>query len=291
MKIDIKKIFTPKLLTGLAVVGVIGVAVMAAKESPKAMEVMKKEPEEPVADNDKLKVSAMKIASVAWEFKGTIVVSGLTIACIIGSHKLSMKEIAALTATCGYLATNRDKLETEIRKLPGGEEALKAVKKEVMAERTKDILDEENGTKKGDFWRYQSVEQTGNGDLLCYDHFTGRYFRSSEDAVREAICSWNDEREYGFEERNGDVRYEYDDGYSINDLYSYLDLERSQLNDMYYFPQQHRININVVVVPVDRLDPVTMARYKEDLLVMEYADDSMPVDKARKLKASDIYNL
>ena len=110
---------------------------MAAKESPKAMEAIKKEPEEPVADNDKLKVSAMKIASVAWEFKGTIVVSGLTIACIIGSHKLSMKEIAALTATCGYLATNRDKLETEIRKLPGGEEALKAVKKEVMEKRQK----------------------------------------------------------------------------------------------------------------------------------------------------------
>lgn len=297
--ISFKKYLTPKLFTGLAIVGVGATVYFAVKET-KAAEKEKEhveksgQPEVGVEEKDgdtALKQNISRVVETAFRYKGTIVASSLTVSFILASHKLSAKEIAALTATCGYLATNRDKLESEIKKLPGGEEALKAVKKEVVTKRTKDILDEENGHKKGDFWRHQSVEWTGNGDLLCYDHFTGRYFRSNEDAVREGISMWNDDREYEFEDRTGDIRYEYDDESDINDLYSYLNLERSQLNSMYHFPQQRRIKINLTRIPVERLDPVTMARYNEDLLIMEYDDKSMPIDKARKLTASDIYSL
>ena len=297
--INFKKYLTPKLFTGLAIVGVGATVYFAVKET-KAAEKEKEhveesgQPEVGVEEENSdtsLKQNISRVVETAFRYKGTIITSSLTVSFILASHKLSAKEIAALTATCGYLATNRDKLESEIKKLPGGEEALKAVKKEVVAKRTKDILDEENGHKKGDFWRHQSVEWTGNGDLLCYDHFTGRYFRSNEDAVREGISLWNDDREYEFEDRTGDIRYEYDDESDINDLYSYLNLERSQLNSMYHFPQQRRIKINLTRIPVERLDPVTMSRYNEDLLIMEYDDKSMPIDKARKLTASDIYSL
>ena len=305
--INFKKYLTPKLFTGLAIVGVGATVYFAVKETKDAtvrkeelVEQEKTEPEDgsssqtEVEGEDskaRIKETAGRVAETLWTYKFTGTSALCTILFILASHKLSAKEIAALTATCGYLATNRDKLETEIKKLPGGEEALKAVKKEVVAKRTKDILDEENGHKKGDFWRHQSVEWTGNGDLLCYDHFTGRYFRSNEDAVREGISLWNDDREYEFEDRSGDIRYEYDDESDINDLYSYLNLERSQLNSMYHFPQQRRIKINLTRIPVERLDPVTMSRYNEDLLIMEYDDKSMPIDKARKLTASDIYSL
>ena len=297
--INFKKYLTPKLFTGLAIVGV-GTTVYFAVKETKAVEKEKEhveesgQPEVGVEEENgdtTLKQNISRVVETAFRYKGTIITSSLTVSFILASHKLSAKEIAALTATCGYLASNRDKLESEIKKLPGGEEALKAVKKEVVATRTKDILDEENGHKKGDFWRHQSVEWTGNGDLLCYDHFTGRYFRSNEDAVREGISMWNDDREYEFNDRTGDIRYEYDDESDINDLYSYLNLERSQLNSMYHFPQQRRIKINLTRIPVERLDPVTMARYNEDLLIMEYDDKSMPIDKARKLTASDIYSL
>ena len=297
--INFKKYLTPKLFTGLAIVGV-GATVYFAVRETKAVEKEKEhveesgQPEVGVEEENgdtTLKQNISRVVETAFRYKGTIITSSLTVSFILASHKLSAKEIAALTATCGYLASNRDKLESEIKKLPGGEEALKAVKKEVVATRTKDILDEENGHKKGDFWRHQSVEWTGNGDLLCYDHFTGRYFRSNEDAVREGISMWNDDREYEFNDRTGDIRYEYDDESDINDLYSYLNLERSQLNSMYHFPQQRRIKINLTRIPVERLDPVTMARYNEDLLIMEYDDKSMPIDKARKLTASDIYSL
>ena len=38
-----------------------------------------------------------------------------------------------------------------------------------------------------------SIEETGNGTLLCFDGFSGRFFRSSEDAVRKALDKFNDD--------------------------------------------------------------------------------------------------
>lgn len=284
MKTDIlKKIFTPKVLTGVAVVGVVATAIFAAKETPKAKENWETEPEGPVAEKDALKVSAMKVASVAWDYKGTIVVAGITIGCIIGSHKLSMKEIAALTASCGYLAANRDMLEKEIRKLPGGEEALKHVKQEVLEKRAEEATDKEPIFKKP--WAYQSVEDTGNGDLLCMEAWSGRLFRSSLDAVEQAQARFNDMRdEDGFDCQvaNGDYQ-SYPAALSMNDLYDEYGIERTQLGhdfgwpaDDDYYPTR-RIKFENTLIKLDELEPVSKSRYNEDILIIEIGTDYHPM--------------
>lgn len=38
-----------------------------------------------------------------------------------------------------------------------------------------------------------TIEETGHGNLLCYDGFSGRFFRASEDWVREALDKFNNE--------------------------------------------------------------------------------------------------
>lgn len=284
MKFDfLKKIFTPKVLTGIAVVGVVAVAVMSAKETPNAMKEWRYIPEEPVAEKDALKFCATKVARVAWEYKGTIIASGVTIVAIIGSHKLSMKQIAALTATCGYLASNRDMLEKEIRKLPGGEEVLKRVKKEVMEKHVEEATDKEPTFKKP--WHYQSVEETGNGDLLCMEAWSGRLFRSSLDAVEQAQARFNDMRdEDGFDCQltNGDYA-SYPAALSMNDLYAEYGLERTQLGhdfgwpaDDDYYPTR-RIDFENTLIRVDELEPISKARYNEDILVIEIGEDYHPM--------------
>lgn len=273
---NFKKYLTPKLFTGLAIVGVGATVYFAVKET-KAAEKEKEHVEEsgqsevPVEEENSdtaLKQNISRVVETAFRYKGTIIASSLTISFILASHKLSAKEIAALTATCGYLATNRDKLETEIRKLPGGEEALKVVKKEMAVKGAEQLKTEE---KKVGMWKYQTIEETGNGKLLCYDHWSGRYFRSSLDAVEQAQRRINDM----IEDVDPDI-LEIDP----NDVFDEYNLERTQLGSMFKLPtEEHEIHWNNVLIPVEKLDPVTMSRYDEDLLIIEYDQDSLPVPK------------
>lgn len=288
MKIDIKKIFTPKLFTGLAVVGVGVTVFLAVKETRKVVqeESVPEAIAEVVDDVKDIKPSLNKIADVAWHYKGTIISSAATILCIMASHKLSTKEIAALTATCGYLAANRDALEKEIVKLPGGKEALERVRKEIAEKGAQKALDNEEKEPKSK-WKYQSVEDTGNGNLLCYDCWSGRYFRSSLDAVEQAQARFNDMRDsdgFSIQERNGDIS-EYPAALSVNELFDEYGLERTQLGLQYGWPADdeeyythRRIEFVNTLIALDKLDPATRTRYNEDLLVIEYGEGSYPME-------------
>lgn len=77
-----------------------------------------------------------------------------------------------------------------------------------------------------------SIEVTGNGELLCFDGFAGRWFRSSEECVRKAIdefieayarkdyISWNDlHNALGISETHFGAEY----GYPGNDDYRNID--------------------------------------------------------------------
>ena len=94
---------------GLSLVGVAGVGVTSVL-SVKCHEKAKDKTEK----KEKLAAYIPAIASGV-----------LTSACILGSHKLSSKQIAALTASCGYLAANRKKFEEVVQKNFGKEKANK----------------------------------------------------------------------------------------------------------------------------------------------------------------------
>ena len=290
--INIKKFITPKLLTGLAVVGVGVTVYFAVKETKDVCGKGEDTPtqpsvdkvEEEVEDQDtqkRIKKAASRMADTIWTYKKTGLAALCTITFILASHKLSAKEIAALTATCGYLATNRDKLESEIKKLPGGEEALKAVKQEMVAKKAEEAAEKEEPKK---IWRYQCVEDTGNGNLLCMEGWSGRLFRSSLDAVEQAQARFNDYRDEGWDiqARNGDIE-SYPNALSMNELYDEYGMERTQLGHEYgwpadddYYPSR-RIKFINTLISLDKLDPVTKARYNEDLLVIEFGEGYQPM--------------
>lgn len=287
--INFKKYLTPKLFTGLAIVGVgatVYFAVKETKEVEKEKEHVEEsgQPEASVEEKDgdtALKQNISRVVETAFRYKGTIISSSLTVSFILASHKLSAKEIAALTATCGYLATNRDKLETEIRKLPGGEEALKAVKAEMAAKKAEEAADKEEPKK---VWRYQCVEDTGNGDLLCLEGWSGRLFRSSLDAVEQAQARFNDYRDESFDIQapSGDIE-SFPAALSMNELFDEYGMERTQLGHEFgwpadddYYPTR-RIKFTNTLIALDKLDPVTKARYNEDLLVIEFDDGYQPM--------------
>lgn len=137
------------------------------------------------------------------------VISGVgTSACILGSHHVSRKEIAALTASCTYLAANREKIESKIKD-KFGMEKLEEVKKETAAEPV--------------LIKGQTVEETGHGDTLFLDLYLGRKFRSSLQHVE-----WAEKQ----------LNYEYHQGNPVcmNDFYSYLGIEPTIAGDQFGWP-------------------------------------------------------
>lgn len=108
-----------------------------------------------------------------------VTVGALTIVGIVASHTIDAKQITALTATCAYLTMERDELENAIRERYG-EDTLKEIKEEVHKKVQQKV------TARG-----ETVEETGNGDLLCIEGYSGRMFRSSYAAVKRACLELN----------------------------------------------------------------------------------------------------
>lgn len=111
-----------------------------------------------------------------------------------------------------------------------------------------------------------TVEITGNGDLLCYEGFFGRWFRSSEACVREAVDKF---RQY------------YDDGNYINynDLYSLLNIATTHAGNEYGYSQNEDyrsdMEFDIIRIPADE----NFEGMHEEVLVLEPAGRySYPID-------------
>lgn len=153
------------------------------------------------------------------------IISGVgTSACILGSHHVSAKEIAALTASCTYLAANRDKIEKKIKE-KYGEEKLHEIKNVVAIDSIKENKPKElvtTDTKKM-LPRKSSIEWTGNGPLKCFEGYSGRYFYSTLEKVKEAEKTLNNKLHDG----------EY---VCLNDFYELLGIAKTHFGNTFGWP-------------------------------------------------------
>lgn len=182
-------------LSLLGVLGVGGTAFVAVKCSKKA--------DEKETTKEKL-----------FAYAPAIVVGAGTSAAILGSHYISRKEIVALTATCTYLASNREKIESKIREKFGPEKLVEA-KKEIAV----------NGTPWDNTkWNEKiTIENTGTGKERFLDWFSGRQFYSSYENVMKGIKKLN-------------YRFHSGEYVCYNDLYEEWGIEPTQLGNTFGWP-------------------------------------------------------
>lgn len=185
------KIDTKIIRLGLTLAGTAGVAItswLSVKCHDKAKDISDKK--------KKVKAYAPAIASGV-----------LTSACILGSHHMSSKEIAALTATATYAVANRNKLEEKLSPYISKEEA-KQIKHDVASA---SVVSVPNGP---------SVEWTGNGTLRVLEGYSGRQFYSSLEAVikaEEKLCK----------------RFKNGEYVCMNDFYEYLGIQKTHFGDQW----------------------------------------------------------
>jgi hypothetical protein len=170
---------SPWILSGLAVAGVIGTAVLAVRGTPKALENIEQLKEDAAleqnCDHGYAKITNIEIVKVIWRpYLPSMLSGSATIACIIASTQIGMRRNAALVGA--YTLVERayreykDEVVSQIGE--GKEEKVRTA----LAERQVRNLPASN-----------EVVILGKGDVLCLDGLSGRQFKSGHETIRRAV--------------------------------------------------------------------------------------------------------
>lgn len=167
---SITRQYSPEILSGLAIGGVIGTAILAVRATPKAMELLEEARKE---DPGKV-VLKRQMAAVTWKCYVPAGISGVvTIGCIIGATKIGSRRNAALIAGLSLADRAFQDYKEEV--------------KEILGERKELAVREKAAQKAIDEHPPSAEVFLINGeDQLCYDTLTGRYFRSDIERIRRA---------------------------------------------------------------------------------------------------------
>jgi hypothetical protein len=166
---------SPTILTAVAVVGSLTTAYLTGKASFKASDLIEAdrfrrslhEKERPAETKDKVKL--------VWkEYIPAVTTGSLTVACIVGANRIGTRRAAAMAAAYSIsekaFTEYREKVVERI-----GKTKERAYRDEIAQER----MDREPVSQK-------QVIVTGNGDVLCFDSYSGRYFNSKMESLKQA---------------------------------------------------------------------------------------------------------
>lgn len=177
------------ILTCMAGVGLIATAVLTAKATPKAMTRVDNARDEKGEELTKLE----KVIAAAPAYIPPIITGTATLACMFGATTLSKRQQASLISAYALVDNSYKEYKKKVEELYG-EGADDNVKSEIAKDKYKESeLEPEDGMK------------------LFYDEFSGRYFESSIEKVKEAEYNIN---------RDLSMR----DYATLNEFYDYLGL-------------------------------------------------------------------
>lgn len=206
----------PTILTGAAVGGVITTVALAITATPKALQI-REFYKESVADledwvdetaiKEARKDATVKFALDTAKIYAPTVISGtMTIACIVGAHTVSANRMAALAALYSASEKALEEFQKKAKNVVGNSKVEK-IKDELISEKLK-----EKPVGK------EYIINTGEGDTLCYDVYSGRYFTHDIEKIRKAINDFNQ-------------ALLYEQAMSLNEFYGMLGLQHIRLGD------------------------------------------------------------
>jgi len=188
---------SPEILTGIGITGMITSTVLAVKATPKALKLIENKKKEINTDN----LNTIDTIKAAWKpYIPTVLVGLASATCIIGASATNYKRNAALASAYALsertLLRYRDKVIDTI-----GERKEHQIKEKVAQ-------DELNNNKINN----SQIIITGQGDTLCMDSYSGRYFKSNMEFIKRIVNELN-------------RRLVYENYISLNEFYGELGLD------------------------------------------------------------------
>lgn len=199
----------PEIFTGVGIAGMITTTIIAVRATPKALELIEDAEYEKneKASGESAGLTRIEIIKVSWKcYIPATIVGSVSVALLIGANSVHTHRSAALAAACALSDTRLKDYRHKVSEMFGdGKE------KEIREEIAKDKL-EKNPVSN------QEVIVTKNGNTLCYDVMSGRYFKTDIDKLRKVENELN--------------RQMRDEMYiSLNEFYYEIGLERIKLGD------------------------------------------------------------
>lgn len=188
------------ILTGLGVTGVISTAVMAAKATPKALDILEEKEEYKQEHYGESLTKFEKALALTPAYIPSILMGLGTCACILGAHKIHVNREASLISMYTTLNTVYDEYRRKVL--------------EVCGEDTARYIDDELEKEE------RLIEQYGSPTepVLFYDEYSQRYFEMSIFDMMRTIYEVN--RMYTFQ---GEL--------SLNNFYEFLNLAPVDIGD------------------------------------------------------------
>lgn len=197
---------SPAILTGVAAGGLIGTTVMAVKSTPRAMAIIEEASRD--ENNEKIELDWKEKVGLCWkEYIPAAILGGASIACMIGAQSINSRRVAAFSSLYSISSEALKEYKNKVVETIGENKEEK-----IEDARIKDKI-EHNPLSGND------VIITGYGNTLCFDEFTGRYFRSDMETIRKTVNDLNE-------------KMMCDDFVGLNDLYYELGMEQTELGEL-----------------------------------------------------------
>ena len=223
---------SPKILAALAVTGVCGTGIFATKAGMKA---------KPIIDKMKAEGATTKeiIRAVAPIFAPSVLMGATTIGCIVGSTAIEERRnavYASLLSTSELALTEYQKKTLDAV----GEKAERAIRDSVSEQK---VVDNPVSERK--------VIATGDGDSLCYDAWSDRYFTSNIEKLRQAENTLNQ-------------RIICHMWITLNEVYSEINLNRVGDGDNLGFNVDHLVKFRFSSTIADDGRPCLVVEFDEN---------------------------
>lgn len=168
----------PTILTAIGVTGSIATAILAAKGSFKAAEIIYND--KPLREEyDGQRIPLKEVVTRVWpQYIPAAATAALTVSAIICANRISTKRAAALASAYTVSQEILERYKDKVAKVLGEEKA-----KKVVDEVAKDIAAKNPPP--------TTIMVTGNGEAWVHDSYTDRWFRSSHAALEQAAMDIN----------------------------------------------------------------------------------------------------
>lgn len=163
------------ICTGLGIAATASIPVFAVKATPKALILIEEAKDEKGVDD----LTPIEIVQATWKvYIPTAATTIIAIALLAAAYRATSAQKAALASAYSIMEKTLDKYQEKVIDIIGEDKD-----KEIRGEVAHEVMMETS--------KNEPLILIGNGEKLCYDGITGRYFRSDIESIREAMNDFN----------------------------------------------------------------------------------------------------